>query len=141
MESVLGPQPNVRWLSNTGKTPAALLAGLEELVRAEGAGRDVYLLSDLKGGSCALACLRTARTSGVRAVLHGANLTLLLEFVMLQHLPAGPFLDALLEKTRASVGATELDGGAGEREPAGAESADGAGATAGAPEGARRISS
>ena len=38
MESVLGPQPNVRWLSNTGKTPAALLADLETLVRA-GRGR------------------------------------------------------------------------------------------------------
>jgi PTS system mannose-specific IIA component len=139
MESVLGPQPNVRWLSNTGKTPAALLADLETLVRAEGAGRDVYLLSDLKGGSCALACLRTARTSGVRAVLHGANLTLLLEFVMLQHLPAKPFLAALLEKTRASVGAVELAGGEGGRETTAAERSapDTDGASAESPEPAR----
>lgn len=112
METVLGPQPNVLWISNTRKTPAALAAEIEALLRAEGAGRDVYLLSDLRGGSCGLACLRTARAAGVRAVLHGVNLTLLLEFVMLQQLPAAAFLHALLEKTRASVGATELAGDA-----------------------------
>ena len=112
MESVLGPQPNVRWVSNTGKAPAALAAEIEMLLRSEGAGRDIYLLSDLRGGSCGLACLRTARAAGVQAVLHGVNLTLLLEFVMLQHLPAAAFLDALLEKTRASVGATDLAGDA-----------------------------
>jgi hypothetical protein len=58
---------------------------------------------------------------------------------MLQHLPAGAFLAALLEKTRASVGAVELAGGGRGREaPAVERSApDGKGASAESPEPAR----
>jgi hypothetical protein len=58
---------------------------------------------------------------------------------MLQHLPAKPFLAALLEKTRASVGAVELAGGEGGRETTAAERSapDTDGASAESPEPAR----
>ncbi len=108
MEKVLGPQPNVFWLSNTGKTPAALEAEIESLVEAKAAGRDVYLLSDLRGGSCATTCIRTSRCSGVRGVFYGTNLTLLLEFVLHQDLPREGFFDALLEKARSSVDGVQV---------------------------------
>ena len=103
MESVLGPQPNVFWLSNTGKTPAALGAEIERLIAERAAGREVYLLTDMRGGSCATTCLRTARRVGVQAVLYGANLTLLLEFVLLQDLPRDRVLEAVVAKARGSV--------------------------------------
>jgi mannose/fructose-specific phosphotransferase system component IIA len=103
MEKVLGPQPNVFWLSNTGKSPSALEADIEALIGGRAAGRDVYLLSDLRGGSCAISCLRSARRLGVRGVVYGTNLTLLLEFVLHQELPHEAFFDALLAKARASV--------------------------------------
>ena len=103
MEKVLGPQPNVFWLSNTGKTPAALGAEIESLIAAEAPAKDVYLLTDLRGGSCATACLRTSRRAGVRGVFYGANLTLLLEFVLHQDLPWEEFFEVLIAKTRASI--------------------------------------
>ena len=109
MEKVLGPQPNVFWLSNTGKTPAALEAEIEEIVASRAAGREVYLLCDMGGGSCATSCLRTSRRAGVQGVFYGANLTLLLEFVLHQDLPRAEFFEALLTKTRRSVDGVLLD--------------------------------
>jgi PTS system mannose-specific IIA component len=117
MEKVLGPQPNVFWISNTGLAPEALQARIESLVAAEAPDKEVYLLTDLRGGSCATSALRCARMPGVRGIFFGANLTLLLEFILLQELPRVEFFQALLAKARASVEGLDLvDGerGAGE---------------------------
>lgn len=116
MEKVLGPQPNVFWLSNTGRTPAALETEIEALIAREAPGKEVYLLTDLRGGSCATTCLRTSKRSRARAIFYGANLTLLLEFVLLQDLAGDEFFDALLGKARSSVDGvlfheTSRDGG------------------------------
>ncbi len=111
MEVVLGPQPDVFWLSNTGKTPAALQTEIERLIAGRAAGKDVYLLTDLRGGSCASTCLRTSRAAGVRGVFYGANLTLLLEFVLHRHLPPAEFFPAVLAKARNAVDGLRLPEG------------------------------
>lgn len=111
MEKVLGPQPNVFWISNTGKTPAAVEAEIEVVAARAGGGREVYLLTDLRGGSCATSCLRASRTRGVSAVLYGTNLTLLLEFVLKQSLPRKEFFEALLAKARSSVDGVLFENG------------------------------
>lgn len=123
MEAVLGPQPDVFWLSNTGKTPAALQAAIERLIAERAAGKHVYLLTDLRGGSCASTCLRTSRMAGVRAVFYGANLTLLLEFVLHRDLSAAQFFPTVLAKARHAVDGVFLSDGeaeAGARDPAAA---------------------
>lgn len=112
MEKVLGPQPNVLALSNTGKAPAALEAEITAVVAGLPAGTDVYLLSDLQGGSCGTVCVRAARRSGVRAVFYGVNLTLLLEFVLHQHLPPAAFFDAIVAKARNAVSGVEVESAA-----------------------------
>ena len=83
--------------------PAALEAEITAVVAGLPAGTDVYLLSDLQGGSCGTVCVRAARRSGVRAVFYGVNLTLLLEFVLHQHLPPAAFFDAIVAKARNAV--------------------------------------
>lgn len=103
MEAVLGSQPDVFWLSNTGKTPAMLQTEIEGLIADRAAGKDVYLLTDLRGGSCASTCLRTSRVTGVRGVFYGTNLTLLLEFVLHRDLPVPEFFQAVLGKARSAV--------------------------------------
>jgi mannose/fructose-specific phosphotransferase system component IIA len=109
MEKVLGPQRGVFPLSNSGKSPAALEAEIEALVTREPAGSDVYLLSDVQGGSCATTCLRAARRVGVRGVFYGTNLTLLLEFVLHRDLPREAFFEALVTKGRNAVSGVLLE--------------------------------
>jgi mannose/fructose-specific phosphotransferase system component IIA len=122
MEKVVGPQANVFCVSNTGLSPAALQAEIESLIAAKAADKDVYLLTDLRGGSCATTCLRSSssRAARVRGVVYGANLTLLLEFIMHQDLPHAEFFQVLLAKARSSVDGVDLserrEGGAGEGE-------------------------
>jgi mannose PTS system EIIA component len=118
MEAVLGPQPHVFWLSNTGKSPAALQAEIQRLIADRAGGKHVYLLTDLPGGSCASTCLRTSRAAGVRGVFYGANLTLLLEFVLHRDLPPAEFFPAVLAKARNAVDGLRL----GEGEEAGTAS-------------------
>jgi mannose/fructose-specific phosphotransferase system component IIA len=112
MEAVLGPQPDVFSLSNTGQSPAALQAEIERLIAERAAGKDVYLVTDLRGGSCASTCLRTARVAGVRGVFYGANLTLLLEFMLHRDLPAEEFFPAVLAKARNAVDGLRVEEGA-----------------------------
>lgn len=131
MEKVLGPQPDVFWLSNSGKSPADLQAEIEALVASEARGRDVYLLTDLRGGSCASTCLRSSRVAGVRGVFYGANLTLLLEFVLHRHLPAAELFETVLAKARRSVDGVSFSDEAGEPAGAGRQpAAEGAGGAA-----------
>ncbi|MFN2433129.1 MAG: PTS sugar transporter subunit IIA [Gemmatimonadota bacterium] len=118
MEKVLGPQPNVFWLSNGGKTPETLEREIQALVARQPAGSQVYLLSDLRGGSCGTTSLRAARRTGVRGVFYGTNLALLLEFVLHQDLPPEAFFEALVSKARTAVDGVAIETG-GSAEPAG----------------------
>ena len=111
MEAVLGPQPHVFWLSNTGKSPADLQVEMERLIADRAAGKEVYLLTDMRGGSCASTCLRASRAAGVRGVFYGANLTLLLEFVLHRDLPSAEFFPAVLTKARNAVDGLRLTEG------------------------------
>jgi PTS system N-acetylgalactosamine-specific IIA component len=103
MEEVLGRQPNVFALSNTGKSAGTFEAEVEALIAAEGQGKDVYLLTDLQGGSCATTCLRAARQIGLTGIFYGINLTLLLEFILHRSLPREEFFQTLVAKAQRSV--------------------------------------
>jgi mannose/fructose-specific phosphotransferase system component IIA len=122
MEAVLGPQPDVFWLSNTGLSPAGLQSSIERLIAERAAGKEVYLLTDLRGGSCASTCLRSASVAGVRGVFYGANLTLLLEFVLHRDLPGEDFFPAVLAKARKAVDGVRVEERAARRDPSAATS-------------------
>lgn len=101
---VAGVQENLWAVSNDDLDSESLLGEIESLLADRAAGREAILFSDLDGGSCGQACRRLLASESVRAVFHGVNLPLLIEFVFLQDLPFDEFCEALLQKSRGALG-------------------------------------
>jgi mannose/fructose-specific phosphotransferase system component IIA len=79
-ESILGPQRDVVFVSNTD----ASLEGLSEALRGELEGahdRPFFLFVDLLGGSCGHACQKILAARPDAVVFSGVNLPMLLEFL------------------------------------------------------------
>lgn len=97
-------------VSNDGKGPDELF----RTVQAAAGQGPALIFTDLPSGSCALAARFVCRDPGVRAVVFGTNLPMLLEFVFHRTLPIEELEARLVEKGRAGIRAME-------REPAGAD--------------------
>ncbi len=94
--AITGSHEGVIPLDNAGLTPEALEERLAELTRGEPA----VIFVDLPSGSCAFAARRLRLRSPDVAVVCGANLPLLLDFVFHRDLP----LDRIVERLRNHVG-------------------------------------
>ncbi len=82
VESILGPQTDVRVHSNAGQSHQTLLDSVERIL-AEAQGGDanpVVLFVDLQVGSCGHACRLVSRGQPEVLLAYGVNLPMLLEF-------------------------------------------------------------
>lgn len=104
LERVAGPQDGLWGLSNDDRAGAGLAQAIEATLGERAAGREAVLFSDLDGGSCGQACRRLLSRGVVRAVFHGVNLPMLVEFVFLQERPFQDMVDAMIAKSRQAVG-------------------------------------
>ncbi|HET6231130.1 MAG TPA: hypothetical protein VFE05_13735 [Longimicrobiaceae bacterium] len=89
-------------LSNDACGPEALQRDLNE---AMGAG-PVIVFTDLVSGSCAIAARRIALERPETALVSGANLPLLLDFIFQRELPLAELAQRLVEKGRAGITAS-----------------------------------
>ncbi len=111
-EGIAGVTGALTAISNEGLGPEELRARLER----ETARGSCIIFADLASGSCAFAGRVVARANGRVAVLTGANLPMLLDFLFHRDMRL-PELVARLERkarseVRAHVGAEAPDGGA-----------------------------
>lgn len=86
-------------VSNEGCSPEALLEQLEQAAGDEPA----IVFTDLPTGSCAVAARTVCHGRTDRAVIFGANLPLLLDFVFHRDLPLSELVPRLLAKGRAGI--------------------------------------
>lgn len=94
-------------VSNDGTGPETLLARLREIA---GDG-PVVVFTDLPSGSCALAARKLLACEPNTALVCGANLAVLLDFVFHRTLPLPELVDRLVDKARSGVvGAVGSDG-------------------------------
>ncbi len=91
-------------LSNEGCNPQTLAAQVNALV----GDAPTVVFTDLCTGSCALSAQLTCRSNGHRAVVHGVNLPMLLDFVFHRELPLDELVPRLLEKGKDSVKSVPL---------------------------------
>lgn len=92
-EDVLQP------LTNEGKGPEGLIAALKEAV----GDAPAVIFTDLGSGSCAFAARRLALERPNTAVVCGANLPVLLDFVFHRDLPLPELVQRLVEKGRSGI--------------------------------------
>ncbi|TVR65136.1 MAG: hypothetical protein EA422_04930 [Gemmatimonadales bacterium] len=86
-------------VSNTGCGPEALM---ERVTSAVGTG-PALVFTDLPAGSCALAARVACRDPGLRRVLFGVNLPMLLDFVFHRNLPLDELVDRLVFHGRSAI--------------------------------------
>ena len=86
-------------ISNEGRSADSLLDEIEELAD----GRPLIVFTDLFGGSCATTARLSTRKHPDRAVICGANLPMLLDFVFHHELPFGELVDRLVSTGREGV--------------------------------------
>ena len=88
-------------ISNEGSPPEELRMRLE----SETTGGAAIIFADLASGSCAFAARMIARSSDDVAVLTGANLPMLLDFVFHRDMPLPELTERLLFKGRSQMSA------------------------------------
>ena len=103
LERVTGLPENLWAVSNEGLSGDELERSIRVLLVERADGREAILFSDLHGGSCAQACRRLLDEGAVRAMFHGINLPLLIEFVFLQDQPFDTFVATVVSKGRAAL--------------------------------------
>jgi mannose/fructose-specific phosphotransferase system component IIA len=89
----------LRPLTNEGRGPDGLVAALTEAVGEDPA----ILFTDLGSGSCAFAARRLALQRPNTAVICGANLPVLLDFVFHRDMPLPDLVERLVEKGRSGI--------------------------------------
>lgn len=99
VERISGVRDALIPLSNEGLRPEELNDRLER----ETAGGPAIIFSDLARGSCAFASRVVARRGGHVAVVTGANLAMLLDFVFHREMALGELAERLLDKGRAGM--------------------------------------
>jgi len=92
-------------LSNRGLSPETLAQAVQERLGAEPA----IVFTDLQSGSCSFVARRLTQQHPQLAVISGANLSLLLEFVMKRELPLSELVPRLLWRGRAAIGCTPAE--------------------------------
>lgn len=99
VEKISGVRDALVPISNEGLRPEELRDRLER----ETADRASIIFADLASGSCAFASRIVARRCGHVAVVTGASLPMLLDFVFHREMPLGELTERLLEKGRAGM--------------------------------------
>lgn len=99
VERISGLEGPLRAVSNEGLGAEELRARLME----EAAGRPTIFFVDLETGSCGTAGLGVSLHAPEVAVLTGANVPMLLDFVFNRELPIGDLAERLQEKARAGI--------------------------------------
>jgi len=94
-------------VSNDGKGPDALVA--EVAAVAERAAGPVVIFTDMGQGSCALAARFVCRDPGLRIVLFGTNLPMLLDFVFHRDLPLDELEGRLVARGRSGICALDRE--------------------------------
>ena len=89
----------LRPLSNAGCGPDALL----DAVRREAGSGPALVFTDLASGSCAFAAHRLIAERPDTAVLFGANLAVVLDFVFHRHLPLPNLVERLATHGREAI--------------------------------------
>jgi mannose/fructose-specific phosphotransferase system component IIA len=80
VEAILGPQGDVLFLSNEGRSTERLSDSIDQLVQTLPDDTPVLILADLAAGSCGMAARRAAAQGRTLARITGVNLPMLLEF-------------------------------------------------------------
>jgi mannose/fructose-specific phosphotransferase system component IIA len=83
VEKIVGEQPDIEVISNTGLSCETLS---EQIVRVlnEKKEADTLIFLDLPGGSCTISCYTVLKDHRDLNVISGVNLPMLLEFFMLR---------------------------------------------------------
>lgn len=89
----------VRTLSNEARGPEELAALVDEIAGEAPA----VVFTDLHSGSCTMAARLACRGTGRRAVVCGANLPMLLDFVFHRALPLDELVDRLVSTGRGAI--------------------------------------
>jgi PTS system N-acetylgalactosamine-specific IIA component len=97
----VGPEALVP-LSNRGLSPETLA----EQVQAQLGDGPAIVFTDLQSGSCSFVARRLTQLNPNLVVVSGANLSVLLEFVMKRELPLDELIPRLLARGRAAIGCT-----------------------------------
>ena len=104
VEAILGPQTDVRTLSNSGLSAETLVSAIEALARELPAEAPIVLFTDLAAGSCGIASRRVATEGRALKRIAGVNLPMLLEFFHYRDtLPLDELLPRLETKGRAGI--------------------------------------
>ena len=96
--SILGPQPDVATLSNSGLSADALTNAIEQRARDFPPEAPIVLFTDLAAGSCGIASRRVGIDGRIVRKITGVNLPMLLEFF---HYRDTLSLDELLPRMEA----------------------------------------
>lgn len=103
VESILGPQDGVRFVSNTGTSAEVLQKEVHALLR-EMESSPILVFVDLLGGSCGQVCLSVQRDHPEVFVVSGVNLPMLLEFAYKRNLlDPHELLSQVLRKGREGI--------------------------------------
>lgn len=111
VERFLGPQEHLEVLSNEGMSAADLRARIEREARSLANGDELFLFTDLEGGSCGNACAYLARADTRCYGVSGLNLPMLVEFCHYRGRLAGDrLLERITRKGRDGVVVSRGDG-------------------------------
>jgi N-acetylgalactosamine PTS system EIIA component len=92
-------------LSNDGLGPEALQARVREAL-GDGPG---VVFTDMPSGSCAMAARRLSHDRPDTAIVCGANLPMLLDFIFHRELPLAELVERLVEKGQTAIHGTHRD--------------------------------
>lgn len=103
VESILGPQPGVRVVTNTKASTEKLQTDVESVLRKMEPG-PVFVFVDLLGGSCGHVCLSVQQKHPDIFVISGVNLPMLLEFAYKrERLGTDELMSEILRKGRDGI--------------------------------------
>ncbi len=102
VESIVGPQEEVHFVSNAGASLETLVARVREVIGENGG--PAVLFVDLLGGSCGHACRALLAQETASAVVSGVNLPMLLDFFCNRgRVPFDELKQRILQKGRDGV--------------------------------------
>lgn len=110
VEQITGRGATLLGISAAGRSGSDLVDLMRRTVDETGAS---VVFTDLQAGSCSMASRRLLRDRPNVLLVAGANLPMLLDFVMADQLPAQEAARHALERGRAAMGALGVEGGAG----------------------------
>ncbi|MFQ5678631.1 MAG: PTS sugar transporter subunit IIA [Gemmatimonadota bacterium] len=105
VECIAGVADALAPISNDGSGPEEVRRAVETAV----GGGPAIVFTDLSSGSCALVGRMVAGHRNQVAVLTGANLPMLLDFVFHREMEFGPLVERLVSKGRGGISVSPKD--------------------------------